>query len=138
MKNLKTYKLFESKKSFSEVEADMIELEDILLEIKDLGYTRVNVGFTPTMKILIKNMKKSEISFNSYDLYIAVVLTRMNLDDDYLFNNLYGKSGKNKSIVDECLKRCINYLEMNGYKLDTPLKFEENPTVYQIFFHNEL
>jgi len=137
MKNLKTYKLFESK-SYTDIEKDILELKDILLELNDIGiYT--NVDFTPiTLASIQKSMKSNNIfaiadlsESELQDLKSQFYIMISSSDTAY---GLYGYMYKYKELVDECIERCLDYLTLNDYNIDPFKKENGYPSFYQIIF----
>lgn len=104
MKNIKSYKFFESKDSpFQEV---INTLEDITLELKDLNYG---------------------VKISSEDKYGC----------DMIYVEVYGNSGQDNFLFDECLLRIKDYMHSLGFSIHLELINKNYDNILDIGFYNK-
>lgn len=170
MKHLKTYKLFEYVKSYNaadrfdesltktkgdrykymdvvhEMESDLEVINDMLLEISDLGY-HTTADLSPMTHFAIENPDYIDPKTHTWskgpEMFIDIK-QNTKIQTGYEWVGFYGNLGQHRELIDSTIERILNYLEERGYKLKftydnrerKPSEFEfiNNPTSYQMQF----
>lgn len=112
---------------------DILNVEDILLDVDDLGHYHTSVGLTPmTHAGAAKNPQ----------MYIDIKRHNDSKKD------FYGDFSEYREIVDTTIEEVLNYLDKKGYKLKhiydnklykpSEFSFINNPTSYQMIFTKPL
>lgn len=130
-----------------EMKSDIEVINDMLLELSDLGYYTYT-SLSPMTLFAVENPNYIDPKTHDWvkrgpEMYVDIKQDKEK-QTGYKWGGFYGNLGQHKELVDGVIDRILNYLEERGYKLKftydnregKPSEFEfiNNPTSYQIQF----